>query len=220
MRTGLIQILSAALLFSGLTCCSQGPVAWWHAVNAKAQRLETLEANYHALQAEHEKLKRDYFRLEDEAAELRAHVESVEVGNRNLKATGSLEGRSLSSIAYQVPKGLRADEALALAYEHFTEKRFAEAAATFEDVFKRPEGAALGDAGAQYTAGVAWFQLGNYVRARKHFEEASSGASGEQREKIHKKVDLWLRAIDRQTSGSSRRDPSHQGEELSGRKSG
>jgi tetratricopeptide (TPR) repeat protein len=184
-------------------------------VNGKARELTELDAKYKALQAEHEKLQHDYYRLEAETMELRAQVESVEVGDRNLKATGSLEGRTLSSITYEVPKGLRADEALALAYEHFTEQRFAEAAATFEDVFQRPEGAALVDASARYTAGVAWFQLGNYVKARERFEEARNSASGEQREKIHKKVDLWLRAIDRK-SGPGRDDPSGGGGTLGG----
>lgn len=201
MRFGLFQMLFFAAIACGLSGCSQGPFAWWSSVNQKAKDLSTLEANYKALQAEHEKLQRDYYKLENEASELRARVDSIEVGDRNLKATGSLEGRTLSSIAYEVPHGLRAEEALALAYEHFTEKRFAESAATFEDFFKRPESAALIDAGAQYTAGVSWFEVGNYVKARERFEEAKANASGEQREKIHKKVDLWLRAIDRKSQG-------------------
>jgi tetratricopeptide (TPR) repeat protein len=197
MRLGFVHFLFSLLLLGGLTGCSQGPVAWWRSVNGKAREIAELEANYKALQGEHEKLKRDYYRLEGEAMDLRAKVESQELGERNLKATGSLDGRSLSSIAYAVPKGLRPEEELALAYEHFTEKRFAESAATFTDFFQRADAGALVDSSARYTAAVAWFQLGNYLEARKHFEEAKNGASGEQREKIHKKVDLWLRAIDR-----------------------
>ena len=207
MRSGLFAILYFASLL-GLTGCSQGPVTWWHSLNGKAHELAELDANYKALQAEHEKLKREYYRVEAEAMELRAKVESIETGEKNLRATGTLDGRTPASIAYQVPKGLRNDEALALAYEHFTEQRFGEAAVTFEDVFKRPEAAAIVDASAQYTAGVAWFRLGNFVKAREKFEEAKNSASGEQREKIHKKVDLWLRAIDRK-GGSVR--PEEQG---------
>lgn len=171
-------------------------------MNHKARELQSLEANYEALRGEHERLKRDYYRLENEAMDLRAKVESIESGDRKLKATGSLEGRTPASIAYEVPKGLKADEALALANEHFTENRFAEAAVTFEDVLKRPETAGVVDASTQYAAGVAWFQIGNYVKAREHFTEAKNTASGEQREKIHKKVDLWLRAIDRKLQGA------------------
>jgi tetratricopeptide (TPR) repeat protein len=196
MRFSLAQLLSAfaLLLLSG---CSQGPVAWWKSVNAKVKQLNHLEASHHALAEEHDRLKRDYFRLESDYLELRARLESNELGERNLKATGSPEGRSLSSIAYQPPKDLRTEDMIALAYEHFKEKRFAEAAATFESFLKKPESAAFVDANAMYTAGVSWFQLGNYIKAREHFEGARNGASGEQRERIHKKVDLWLRAIDR-----------------------
>ncbi|MGZ3650838.1 MAG: tetratricopeptide repeat protein [Bdellovibrionota bacterium] len=198
MRFGLFTIALSSLLLCG---CSEGPVTWWSHVNSKAQDLSTLEARFHALEGEHEQLKKDYYRLENEALELRALVQSKEVGERNLKATGTLGGRSLSSISYEVPKGLRADEVLSLAYEHFTEQRFPQAAATFEDLFKRPESAGLVDASSHYTAGVAWFQLGNYVKARENFDEAMNSASGEQREKIHKKVDLWMRAIDRKQRG-------------------
>jgi hypothetical protein len=72
---------------------------------------------------------------------------------------------------------------------------------TFEDLFKRPDGGVIGDAAAHYTAGVAWFKLGNILKAREHFEEARKTATGEQKEKIHKKVDLWMRAIDRKKQG-------------------
>jgi tetratricopeptide (TPR) repeat protein len=201
MRTLPLRLIFLSSWLAMLTACSQNPFVWWKSVNEKAKELNHLEANYQALQSEHEQLKRDYYRLEDEYLELKAKVDSTEAGDRNLKATGTLTGRALSSIAYQVPKGLKPEEQLTLAYEHFTEKRFAEAAATFEDFFARPESAALTDAAAMYTAGVAWFQLGNFHKAREHFEEAKNNASGEQREKIHKKVDLWLRAIDRRSKG-------------------
>jgi len=193
--------LLLAVLCLWLNACSQGPSAWWSSVNAKAHQIATVEASYHALQLEHEHLKKDFYVLEDEVIELRAKVHSIEDGEHNLKATGTPGGRAISSIAYEVPKGLRAEDALALAYEHFTEQRFAQAAATFEELFQRPEAAAVGDAWAHYTAGVTWFQLGNTLKAKENFDEAMNGATGEQREKIHKKVDLWMRAIDRKKRG-------------------
>ncbi len=197
MRSVLFQLTFSAFLATALSACSQNPVAWWESINAKAQKLQSLEASHLALEAEHERLKRDYFRLENDYMELKAKVESTETGDLNLKATGTLNGRTLASIAYEVPKGLRADEMLTLAYEHFTEHRFAEAAATFENFLNRPENAALVDATAMYTAGISWFQLGNFKKSREYLESAKNSASGEQREKIHKKVDLWMRAIDR-----------------------
>lgn len=182
--------------------CSQGPVAWWRSVDAKVRHLTGLEASHLALRQEHDRLKQDYYRLEAEYLELKAKVESNEKGDRNLRATGTVEGRAPSSIAYEPPQNLRSEDSLALAYEHFKEKRFAEAAVTFEDFFKKPESAALVDANAMYTAGVAWFQLGNFLKAREHLEDAKQAASGEQRERIHKKVDLWMRAIDRRAGES------------------
>jgi|GEM_PF-5244960 len=199
MRTARFQLVPILLLLS-LSACSQSPRAWWVSLNKKAKELNQLEASHHALAQEHARLQRNYYRLEADYMELRAKVESSEKGEHNLKATGSLTGRVPSSIAYEIPKNLRTEDELALAYEHFKEKRFAEAAVTFESFLKKPESAALVDANAMYTAGVAWFELGNFVKAKENFEGARQSASGEQREKIHKKVDLWMRAIDRRSS--------------------
>jgi TolA-binding protein len=201
MRIVQRQLLALTLLLS-LSACSQGPRAWWVSVNKKAAELRKLEASHVALVQEHHRLQRDFYRLEADYMELRAKVVSTETASHNLKATGSVTGRTLSSIAYQIPKNLRAEEELSLAYEHFKEKRFAEAAATFESFLKKPESAALVDANAMYTAGVAWFELGNFHKAKENFEGARQSATGEQREKIHKKVDLWMRAIDRRSSHS------------------
>jgi len=197
MRIAPFQLALSLLMLSG---CSQNPHAWWASVNKKAEELRKLEASHHVLAIEHQKLQRDYFRLEADYMELRAKVESVEAGERNLRITGNLVGRVPSSISYQIPKNLRPEDELNLAYEHFNERRFAEAAVTFEDFLNKPESAALADAFAMYTAGVSWFKLGNFHKARENFEEARQNASGEQREKIHKKVDLWMRAIDRKTA--------------------
>ncbi len=197
MRCLLFRLVNSCFLLVVMGGCSQNPATWLRSVNAKARNISFLDARYEALEAEHLRLKREFFRIENEYLELRAKEESRETSEFNLKATGTLSGRAPSSIAYQVPKGLQPEETLALAYEHFTEQRFAEAAITFENFLNRPESAALADATAMYTAGVSWFKLGNYKKARNQFEAARKNAGGEQREKIHKKVDLWMRAIER-----------------------
>lgn len=156
-----------------------------------------LEADYASLQKRHEKLQKDYFQLEAEFTELRARMESQEAAEQNLRVAGSLTGRTPASIAYSVPHGLKPEELLGLGFEHFSEKRFAEAAATFEELLKQPEAATVADAVAIYTAGVCWYELGNYRKAKERLEEARGAASGDQREKIQKKVDLWMRVIDR-----------------------
>jgi tetratricopeptide (TPR) repeat protein len=189
----LISILCLPLL-SG---CNQGPVAWWESVNGKARHLLQLEADYSALKKSHEKLESDFFHLEAQYTELRSRTESREAGEHNLAATGSLTGRSPASIAYKVPAGLKPEEMLNLAFEHFGEKRFAEAAVTFETLLKQPESATVTDAVTVYTAGVSWFQVGNYHRAKERLEEARNTATGDQRQKIQKKVELWMRVIDR-----------------------
>jgi tetratricopeptide (TPR) repeat protein len=178
-----------------LTSCS--PVAWWENLNNKAQELATLEARHQALEQEYKQLKDRHFLLENEYAELKARLESKELSRLNLSATGSVTGRRLASIEYKVPSGLAPTELQALAYSHFRENRFAEAAKTFESLLTQPEAASLVDARALYSAGVAWFQLGNFKKSQEHLEQARAQATGEEKEKIRKKVDLWLRVIDR-----------------------
>lgn len=197
MRIAFLLSISSLLLVATSGCSQKNPIEWWGSINAKAKELKTLEAKYVVLEEEHERLKKDYYRLEHSYMDLKANVDGNEAGELNLKVTGSLTGRTPASIHYEVPKNLRPEEQLALAYEHFTEKRFAEASATFENFLTSPENAAIVDAPALYTAGVSWFEIGNYKKAKEYFEEARNGATGEQREKIQKKVDLWLRTIDR-----------------------
>lgn len=201
MRVGFFQTCLTLSILGLLSGCSQGPVAWWHSVNHKAEHLRKIEASHKVIVAENERLKEQYLRLERDYLELKAQMESTHTAELSLKATGTLTGRTPSSIAYHVPNGLNPEETLALAFEHFNENRFAEATATFAALQKRPEGASLADASAMYTAGVAWFKLGNYNKAREYFNEATNQASGEQREKIHKKVDLWNRLINRKLLG-------------------
>ena len=166
-------------------------------MNQKAEHLAHLEAQYHALEHEHAALKKQIFVLEHDYADLKAKSESQEKVEVSLTETGSALGRTPASISYQVPKGLKPEEMRALAYEHFRERRFAEAGVTFDSFLTSPEAESLHDADAMYTAGVAWFQLGNLKKATEHLNDAKAQASGAQKEKIRKKVDLWLRVIDR-----------------------
>lgn len=199
IRTSFPIFLFCALALHG---CEANPFAWWAKVNAKAHHLITLEARHEVLAKEHEKLKSENLRLEDELAELKSQVESRDLAKLNLEATGSPTGRRPASISYTVPTGLKPEEIQSLAYEHFREKRFAEAAVTFEEFLTLPEASALHDSNALYSAGVAWFQVGNFKKAREQLENAKTGAAGEQKEKIRKKVDLWMRVIDRKLASA------------------
>jgi len=194
MRISIPFLTFTLLAFTG---CEANPVAWWAKVNKKASHILTLEARHEALAKEFELLKKEKYRLEDELAELKSKVESRDLAKLNLEATGSPTGRRLASIEYTVPSGITLEEMQALAYEHFREKRFAEAAVTFEEFLTQPEASALHDANALYSAGVAWFQVGNLKKAREHLEAARVGAAGETKDKVRKKVDLWMRVIDR-----------------------
>lgn len=189
------NILLKTFVFLFLSACSPHPFAWWKSINEKAQHLSSLEARFSSLEEEHEKLKVEYFKLEHEHNALLAEVKSKESADLNLKLTGSKEGRAIASISYSPPKGLKPQQLFDLAYEHFREKRFAESAATFDELMASPEAASLQTAGMFYTAGVAWFKIKNYQKAKENFEVASHHAEGDEKEKIRKKVELWLRAI-------------------------
>lgn len=200
---------SILVLFLALGGCTQSPVAWWKSVNEKAQHLATLEANYEALKKEHDKLKIEFYHVEHEYVTLKAESQSKETAELSLALTGSKEGRGIASIHYEPPHGLNPKDLLALAYEHLREKRFPEAAATFESLIAQPEAASLQKTDVFYSAGVAWYQVKNYAKARENFETAKQHAEGEEKEKVHKKVDLWMRAIDRKLASTS---PNHGGE--------
>lgn len=182
------------LLFSS---CSKGPITYWSELNEKAKHLSRLDHEYDALKKEHEKLKEEYFSLENEYAALEAKVRSKELAETSLKAAGTKSGRTIASISYQVPKGLSAEETLNLAFEHIREERFAQAAVTFDYLLSSPEGAAYQKANVFYAAGLAWYQVNNYYKAQEQFEQAKEHAEGEERERIRRKVDLWMRVIDR-----------------------
>lgn len=195
-----VFFLSAALALAiGLSGCGRhgSPLAWWSSLNHKAEGLATLEARYEALAAEHAALRREHLRLESEYSELKARNQTEAVAVESLRATGSATGRSPASIHYEVPRGLSPAQLEDLAYEHFREGRFAEAAVSFDEFLARPEAVSLHDATDQYNAGVAWFQVGNLRKARELLVEAAEHGVGEEKEKVRKKVELWQRVIDR-----------------------
>ena len=194
--------VSIFLLFLSLGGCSQSPVTWWKSINEKAHHLATVEANYEALKKEHEKLQTEFYHVEHEYVTLKAEVQSKESADLSLTLTGSKEGRGIASIHYEPPKSLPLKDLLSLAYEHLREKRFPEAAATFESFISQPESASLQKTDVFYSAGVAWYQVKNYSKARENFETARQHAEGEEKEKVHKKVDLWMRAIDRKLAST------------------
>lgn len=185
-----------------LTGCTN-PVAWWKSVNTKAKHLASLEARHEALEQAYERLQREHYELEHSFAELQAKVQSEDLAKVNLAATGSLTGRHPASIVYKVPNGLKPEEMRTLAYEHLREQRFGEAAVTFTAFLDLPEAAPLADANDMYSCGVAWFQVGNFKKSREQLTAAREHASGETKEKVRKKVDLWLRVIDRKLASSA-----------------
>lgn len=193
----MMKIIGFSLLLLSLFGCSADPMAAWKNANAKAKKLLSLEARYEALQREHERLRTEHYRLESEHAELKAKMSTRLNALQNLESSGSVTGRSLASITYKVPNGLKPEQLQALAYEHLREERFPEAAVSFEQLLTQPEAISLQDSEAMYSAGVAWFQAGNLKKAREHLTSAKEHASGENKEKTQKKVDLWLRVIDR-----------------------
>jgi hypothetical protein len=210
MMWNLSLFLSIFLFFSGC----QSPVAWWKSINHKAAELRDIEARYSALSKEHETLRKKVLELERQVAEGEAKEAAMERGALNLKATGSSTGRTLATVKYQVPEGLPPGDLLDLAYEHLRERRYGEAAKTFHHYFALPETAGVVDAAANYSLGVANFQMGNLQEAKAQWAMAKSAATGEQKEKIGKKVDLWLRVLDRKIAsvpegahGASSRGP-------------
>ncbi|MCO5144218.1 MAG: hypothetical protein M9962_14105 [Oligoflexia bacterium] len=179
-----------------LSACSKSPLSQWKSANKKAKHLMSLEAKYVALEHEHERLKKDYFKLEKEYASLLAETRSKETATQNFALTGDKEGRSLASIAYEVPDNLDEKNLVSLAFEHMRSERFGEAASVWEKVLAQPEYAASRDAQMMFNAGVSWFNVKNYRKAKENFEAARANASGEEKEKIRKKSELWIRVIE------------------------
>ncbi len=213
------QKLQLTLVFIALTPllagCTEAPQKMWHEVNVKAREMMEYEVKYKALQKEHEKLKQDYFELEHQHLALLAQVKSKENAELNLANTGAKDGRRLASIEYTVPNDLSPDGLYALAFDHVREGRLSEAAATFEKIFHEPEAAALQNAAAFYTAGVVWYKLKNYKKAKAYFDLTLARAEAEDRSKYKGRVDLWQRAISIKLNEPVRglaSEPSEQGE--------
>ena len=199
--------LNLALLFilvPFLAGCERSPVAMWHEANHKAKEMMEFEAKYKALIIEHEKLKDDYYKLEHQHLALLSEVQSVKSAHMNLAATGAKDGRRLASIDYQVPNGLSPDELYAQAFDHMREERLGEAALTFEKIFNSPEAAALQNATAFYSAGVIWYKLKNYKKAKQYFDLTLARAEGEEKGKYKGRVDLWQRSINLKVNGQTR----------------
>lgn len=205
MQKNLMNKLTFALVVMLLSGCTQNPVAWWNSINKKAEHIAKVESKYEALKKEHERLQAEFYHVEHEYEALRAEVNSKETANLSLALTGTKEGRAPASIHYDIPKGLEPKALLELGYEHLREKKFAEAAVTFESFISLPESASLPLTDVFYSAGVAWYQVKNFKKARENFETAKQHVEGEEREKMHKKVDLWMRAIDRKLASSDQR---------------
>jgi len=187
-----------------LAGCKASPLAMWREANYKAKEMMEYEAKYLALLSVHEKLKSDYYILEHQHLTLLSEVQSVKNAHLNLAATGAKDGRRLASIDYQVPANISPDDLYVLAFEHLREERLPEAAATLEKLFHLPEAAALQNATAFYNAGVIWFKLRNYKKAKKYFDLTLVKAEGEERGKYKGRVDLWQRSINLKMSAQTR----------------
>lgn len=164
--------------------------------DAKASAIMKLEAEHANLQKKYSELERDFFDLEKRHNALMAQMESKEEAERNLKLTGAKDGRSTASIGYSVPAGLSMEQKYLLAFSHMREKRFAEAAITFEAVLGSPEGALYQNSQAFYESGVAWFQVKNYKNSRTAFLAAKARAEGVQKPEMIRKVELWLMILE------------------------
>ena len=191
-------------------CAPTSPLAWWDTVNTKAHELVHVEAQYRILKTDHERLQADYYKLEHDYLSLVAEKSTKQEVHENLESTGSKAGRSPASITYQVPPGMMPEQEFALAFEHMREKRFAEAAVTFDAFLWIPEGAGFQSANAFYSAGVAWFQVKNLKKAKQCCSEALVRAEGDERAKVAHKVDLWMRVIDRSMSNNKEGKASHE----------
>jgi tetratricopeptide (TPR) repeat protein len=189
-----LQITLALTILPLFAGCSDSPKKIWDEANQKAKEMMEYEVKYKALQREHAKLTNDYFELEHQHLALLSEIQSKENAKLNLATTGAKDGRRPASLEYEVPK-LGVEALYSLAFDHVREGRLVEAAATFEKVFHEPEAAALQNATAYYTAGVIWYKLKNFKKAKEYFDLTVAHAEGEDRNKYKGRVDLWQRAI-------------------------
>ena len=177
-------------------CSKGGPVGWWRDLNKKAEHLAKVEVEYEVLKNEYDALQKNYFKLEAEYFTLRSELETKQMAIKNLEQAGTKSGRHLANINYQIPNGLKPEAIRALAFEHFKERRFEESVVCFEHFLSLPEGAATEESNLFYTLGVAWYEVKNFYKSRENFEMAVRMAKGDEREKVTKKVELWMRVVD------------------------
>jgi len=177
------------------------PTSWWKSINQKAARILKAEARLSKLEEEHKLLKAEYTRLESEHQKLRNQWAVEKKEALSLRDTGSIDGVSQSTIDFQIPSGLTNEQLYKMALDHYREKKFAQAGVIFDRLTKIPEFAQNAD--AYYTSGVSWFRVSNYRKAKENFEAAKLVSQNEKREKIKKKIDLWMRVIDFRLAASN-----------------
>lgn len=156
-----------------------------------------MDHRYHVLEKRNAELEKRNMELESKYASLLADVESKKLGENNLKLTGSKNGRSPASIDYRLPTDLDPEARITLAYQHMKEKRFSHAAVAFDSVLWVPEGALEQTAKNFYEAGVAWFEVKNFKKAKVCFAAATAHADGEDKKEIQRRVDLWMRVLEK-----------------------
>lgn len=174
---------------------------WWQSINQKTARIFEAEARLTKLEEEYRALKAEYTRLESEHHKLRNQWEVDKKEKLSLQDTGSKDGVSMEAIDYQSPKGLTNDQLYKMALDLYKEKKFAQAGVILDQLTKIPEYAQNAD--VFYTSGVAWFRVNNYKKAKENFEAAKVVSSSEQKEKIKKKIDLWMRVIENRLVASA-----------------
>lgn len=171
---------------------------------AKAHELLLVESQYNQLKQKYFELQHEYFQLEERHNALLAKVQSAEEAVKNIRITGSKEGRSVAKISYSVPSNLTMEQKYLLAFNHMREKRFEEAAKTFDAVLSVPEGALFQNAHSFYESGVAWFEVKNFKKAREAFQAAKARAEGVEKPEMLRKVELWMKILDQRKLASAK----------------
>ena len=187
------NLLLLALIFTGCT----GPARWLHNVNTKARELLDMHHDHQVLEHKFAELQKKYIELENSYQSVQAELDILKKTENNFEETGSKHGRTLASIQYDIPVSLSLESRYNLAFEQMRHKHYEEAAKTFESFLSIPEAHKFQNANAFYSAGVAWFELKNYKRAQELFETAVAHANPREREIYLKRVDLWMRVLNR-----------------------
>lgn len=186
-------------LISVLGCSNQHAPSLWQRTHDKIHKILTVDIRYKALDQEHEKLKKEYFELEHRYTELLAQTTSAHKAEQNLKLTGAKDGRHLASIAYEVPADLSMDDRYNLALSHMKDNQFAQAAKTFETFLWIPDGAYYQTPKNFYEAGVAWFKIENFKKAKECFAASRArfeSINAEEKMELEKRIDLWMRILE------------------------